>query len=202
MAAKNGLAGMSKLRDHIVDTALDLAGEDGWDAVRLRRVADRLGLSLAAVSAEFRDADAVANAWFSRATAAMLAPPPRGFAGRPAAERIERIMLRWFDALAPHRAVTGGMLTAKLHPPHPHHWMPLIFDLSRTVQWLREAALLDATGRRRQIEEIGLTALFLVTLRYWLRDESPGQEMTRAFLARRLARADSLVARLWPPGPN
>ena len=93
------------------------------------------------------------------------------------------------------------MLAAKLHPPHPHHWMPLIFDLSRTVQWLREAALLDATGRRRQIEEIGLTALFLATLRYWLRDESPSQEMTRAFLARRLARADGLMARLWPPGP-
>ena len=195
------MAGKSKLRDRIVDTALDLAEEDGWGAVRLRRVADRLGLPLAALSAEFRDTDAVANAWFARATAAMLAPPPRGFAGRPAAERLERIMLRWFDARAPRRRVTGAMLAAKLHPPHPHHWIPLVFELSRTVQWLREAALLDATGRRRQIEEIGLTALFLATLRHWLADESPGQKATRAALARRLARADGVVARLWPPGP-
>ncbi len=192
----------AKLRDRIVDAALDLAEEDGWGGLRLRRVARRLGVPLGDVLAEFRDADAVANAWFARATAAMLAPPPRGFAGRPAAARIEWVMLRWFDALAPRRAVTGGMLAAKLHPPHPHHWMPLIFDLSRTVQWLREAALLDATGRRRQTEEIGLTALFLATLRYWLRDESPSQEMTRAFLARRLARADGLMARLWPSGSN
>ena len=194
------MAGTSKLRDRIVDAALDLAEADGWDAVRLRRVARRLDVPLGDVLGEFRDADAVANAWFARATAAMLAPPPRGFAKRPAAERIERVMMRWFDALAPRRQVSGEMLAAKLHPPHPHHWIPLVFDLSRTVQWLREAALLDATGRRRQVEEIGLTALFLATLRHWLADESPGQAATRAALARRLARADGLMARFWPPG--
>ena len=78
----------AKLRDRIVDAALDLAEETGWGGLRLRRVAERLNLPLGDVRAEFRDADAVANAWFARATAAMLAPPPRGFDGRPAAERI------------------------------------------------------------------------------------------------------------------
>ena len=195
------MASKAPLRDRIVNAALDIAEVDGWGGLRLRRVAERLDVPLGDVLGEFRDADAVANAWFARATAAMLAPPPRGFARRPAAERIERVMLRWFDALAPRRAVTGEMLAAKLHPPHPHHWIPLVFDLSRTVQWLRETARLDATGRRRQIEEIGLTALFLATLRHWLADESPGQKATRAALARRLARADGVVARLWPPGP-
>ncbi len=34
--------------------------------------------------------------------------------------------------------------------------------------------------------------------RDWLRDDSAGQEMTREWLARRLARADALMARLWP----
>ncbi len=66
------------------------------------------------------------------------------------------------------------------------------------MQWLRDATGLDAGGRRRQLEEIGLTALFVVTLRTWLRDDSPRQEMTREWLARRLARADALMARLWP----
>ncbi len=32
--------------------------------------------------------------------------------------------------------------------------------------------------------------------------ESAGQEMTREWLARRLARADALMARLWPPEPS
>jgi hypothetical protein len=66
----------------------------------------------------------------------------------------------------------------------------MIFNLSRTIQWLRDAAALDATGRRRQVEEIGLTVLFLATIRVWLNDESEGQEDTRAYLKRRLDSAD------------
>jgi hypothetical protein len=79
-------------------------------------------------------------------------------------------------------------------PFHPHHYVPMVFNLSRTIQWLRDAAGLDAGGRRRQIEEIGLTGLFLATLAVWARDDTPGQERTRRFLDRRLARADMLMA--------
>ncbi len=56
---------------------------------------------------------------------------------------------------------------------------------------------LDAIGRRRQVEEIGLTLLFLATLAVWLGDETPGQEHTRRFLERRLADADQGMARLF-----
>jgi hypothetical protein len=35
-----------------------------------------------------------------------------------------------------------------------------------------------------------------LTLRVWLRDDSEGQEISRAFLRRRLATADRLLARL------
>ncbi len=76
----------------------------------------------------------------------------------------------------------------------------MIFNLSRTIQWVRDAALLDATGRRRQVEEIGLSALFLATLAVWLRDASSDQEKTRECLRRRLAAADGLMARMWRAG--
>jgi ubiquinone biosynthesis protein COQ9 len=62
----------------------------------------------------------------------------------------------------------------------------MIFSLSRLIQWVREAALLDASGRRRQMEEVGLTCVLLSTLRIWLRDGTPGQEYARRFLDRRL----------------
>jgi hypothetical protein len=114
------------------------------------------------------------------------------------------MMMRWFDALAPHREVTGQMLAAKLYPAHPHHWVPLGFNLSRSIHWLREAALLDAVGRRRQVEEVGLSALFLMTLAVWLRDETLGQARTRDVLRRRLADADRAMVQAWgkalPPG--
>ena len=187
----DGLAG------RIVDTAIDLAEEVGWEAVRLHRVAERLNISLADVSVHFRDLDAVADAWFTRARDAMLAPQAPDFVDLPARERLHLAIMRWFDAVGSHRRVTGQMIATKLYASHPHHWVPLIFNLSRTIQWLREAALLDATGLRRQIEEVGLTALFLATLAVWLRDESPDQEDTRRFLRRRLEAADHLMAWWW-----
>ena len=184
--------------ERILEAALAMAEREGWGNLRLRKLAAELGLSLAELQAHYRDADAIADAWFRRGWAAMLAPAPEGFAELPAVERLETILLRWFDALAPQRRVTGEMLAGKLYPSHPHHWVPTIFNLSRTIHWLRDAAGLDAGGRRRQLEEIGLTLLFLATLRDWVRDESPEQERTRAALRRRLRGGDRLMARLYP----
>ncbi len=186
------------LGDRIVDAAVLMAEAEGWESVRLRRVAGRLGISLSDVNARYRDLDAVADGWFARANAAMIAPRGRRFAALAPRERLRDLMQSWFDALAPHRRVGVQMLAAKLYPAHPHHWVPLIFTLSRTVQWLRDAAGLDARGRRRQFEEVGLSALFLATLAVWANDCTPGQERTRKFLDSRLSEADRAMGRLWP----
>jgi AcrR family transcriptional regulator len=183
-------------RDRIIDQAIGLAEERGWDHVRLHDVAEQLGLSLAEVAGEFRDLDAVANAWFARARDQMLRTPAGEPPGMPPPERLELVIMVWFDALAPHRRVTGEMIGEKLYASHPHHWVPMIFDLSRLIHWFLDAARIRSTGRRRQLAEIGLTATFLLTLRVWRRDDSEGQEHTRAFLRRRLATADRLLARL------
>ena len=111
------------------------------------------------------------------------------------------MITRWLDALAPHRRIVGEMLRYKFQPAHVHLQAALVVRLSRTVQWVREAARLDAAGRRRQIEEMGLTALFMATVMVWLTDTSEGHQRTRAILERRLASADRLMARLWPPEP-
>ena len=180
-----------------LQAALALAEDVGWDSVTLSAVAARCGQPTSALLAHYRDKDALADAWFKTALAAMLAPLPADFAEQPPPDRLHLLLMRWLDALAPHRRVTGQMLSEKLYPSHPHHWVPLIFNLSRTVQWWRDAALLTASGRRRQAEEIGLTLLFLATLRDWLRDESEVQERMREKLERRLERADQGMSR-WP----
>jgi AcrR family transcriptional regulator len=183
-------------RDRIVDATLAVAAEVGWANLRLHQVAERLDLPLAEVHAVFRDKDAVANAWFDRALAAMLRAPASELAGRPPPERLLVVMMRWFDALAPQRDVTREMLGEKLYPSHPHHWAPLIADLSRLIHWFLDAARIASTGRQRQLAEIGLTTLFLASLRTWLRDDSPGQERTREQLRRGLEAADRWLPRL------
>ena len=187
------------LRDRIVEAALDIAEDWGWYDIRLHHVAERLGVPLAEVRAQFRDADAIADAWLARADQAMLAKPKKAFAALPAQERLQLALEAWLDALAPRRKVTADIFRTKLWPVHVHHNLALIAWTSRTVQWWREAALLDARGSQRSVEEIGMTLVFLATLRRWCRDGSAGQVGTKEFLGRRLEGADRLMARWFAP---
>ena len=166
-------AGM--LSDRIVEAAMALAVESGWHDVSLNRVAETLGVSLADIHGVFRDRDAIADAWFARALAAMLAPPPERFGDLPASARAEMMILRWFRAQSAHARVAGGMLLTKAWPSHPHHWVPMVFDLSRLVHWWLDAARIEHTGFRRMTEEVRLTALLLRALCAWQADARAGE---------------------------
>ena len=190
-----GSAEKAALRARIVETALDVAEDWGWYDLRLHHVAERLRLPLAAIRAQFRDGDAIADAWIARADDAMLAAPPRGFAALAAKERLQVALEAWLDTLAPRRKVTAQMFRAKLWPVHVHHNLALVTWTSRTVQWWREAALLDGKGQQRSVEEIGMTLIFLSTLARWCCDRSEDQARSKAYLKRRLERADRLMAR-------
>jgi len=164
----------------VVEVALAIAAERGWDQVRLHAIAERAGLSLAELGDRYRDVDAVANAWFRAARRAMLAVPAEELEGLPADGRIALVLGRWLDHLAPRRGVAGEILRLKLHPSHPHHWVPLVLGLSRLVHDVLDAARVEGAGRRRQAQEVGLTVIVLAVSRDWLRDGSPGQQRTRS----------------------
>jgi hypothetical protein len=133
--------------------------------------------------------DNIANAWFARALDAMLANDD-DIDALPVSMRLEVIMQRWFDSLAQFHQVTAQMLGSKLHAPHIHHWVPMVFDLPRLIQFWRDAARLRARGRRRQVEEIVPTGIFLVRSREWCRDRTPGQTKARSRLLNLLGKAE------------
>jgi AcrR family transcriptional regulator len=178
--------------DRIVDAAIALAEERGWENVRLYLVAERLGIGLGEIARHFRDLDAVANAWFERARQTLMRVAPTSLAGKPPPERLHTAMMTWFDALAAHHAVTVQMLDAKLYLSHPHHWVPMIFDLSRLMHDFLDTARIASTGPRRQLAEVGLTLIFLATLRDWRRRPERASER----LSRRLLAADRRLAKL------
>jgi len=64
----------------------------------------------------------------------------------------------------------------------------MVFNLSRTIHWLREAAQLPAEydTPQAQREEVGLTAIFLGAVLIWSSDNSVGQERAKRFLRREL----------------
>lgn len=192
MAATKPAEGLP-LEARAVAAALAIARDRGWDQVRLHAIAESAQVPLEELGRHFRDVDAVANTWFAEARRSMLATPKEDLSGHAADRRVALAFGRWLDHLAPERAVAGEILRLKLHPSHPHHWVPLVFDLSRLVHDLLDVARVAGTGRLRQAQEIGLTLIVLATVRDWLADASPEQEHSKQRLARRLARAGRLA---------
>jgi ubiquinone biosynthesis protein COQ9 len=187
------------LKRHIVQTALRLAHDAGtWDAVHVHAVARHGGIGLQELQRHFADKDAIAEGCFDIADEALLllADPP-GWSRLPIRERLHAAIMSWLAALQPHRHLVAEMLRYKLHPEHLHLQALGIARISRTVQWIREVAMLPAVGWRREVEEAVLTSVYLATFAFWLRDSSRDSEHTRHLLARLLASAERGALWLW-----
>jgi len=123
----------SPLSEQLLDQALCMAEEQDWDSVQLHQLAERCGVSLAALQRCYRQKDELVDAWLNRADQAMLAEPHRHETS--SSLRLEQALIRWLSALAPHRELTRQMLGYKLEPGHLHLQLRLVTRLSRTVQW-------------------------------------------------------------------
>jgi len=188
-------------KERIVDAALALAEERSWERVRLYEVADVLGMRLEEVRRHFREKEEVAEAWFDRADRALLeAADSEAFRRLPPRDRVHRAIMGWLDALSPHRRITREMVQNKLEPGHVHVQLAGLLRVSRTVQWVREAARRDASHGWRALEESVLTSIYLATFAYWLYDDSSSAQRTRRFLDRLLAGAER-CGRLVPLSP-
>lgn len=182
----------------ILDSALALAEARSWEAVRLYDVAEATGMTLDDIRVHFREKEELVEAWFDRADGAMLrdAASP-DFLELPPRERLHRSIMIWLDALAPHRRVTRQMILGKCEPGHLHVQIPAILRISRTVQWLREAAQREATYVHRALEETVLTSLYVTTFIHWLNDNSLNASRTRELLAFLLKTAEKLENLTW-----
>ena len=191
----------ASLRDRIIDTALTLAEQSSWEAVRLHQVAAVLGITLDDVRAYFREKEDIVDAWFDRADAAMLREAARiEVAALPMRERLQRTLMAWLAALALHRRPTRQMIANKFEPGHVHYQFTGLLRVSRTVQWWREAAGCTAALPRRAFEEVGHTSIYLATFAYWMLDESQDAQRTAEFLNRLLGRAEDMGK--WCAGPR
>ena len=190
------------LDEAIIDAAIKLADDGDWPHVRLHGVAAELGVTLRDIHVHYQDLDAVADAWLRRADQAMIGTAEQAqLRDAPAPDRIQAALTAWFGALGGRRKILRAILAYKLQPSHIHLQAALVVATSRRVQWLREAARLNASGSQKTIEEAGLTWLFAASVRRWLWDRSENFERTTAFIARRLKCADRLMD-CWDHEPN
>lgn len=172
-------------RDIILDAALELAEETSWENVRLHHIAQRTGLSLNHIRQYFREKEELVDAWLDRADKAMLDETGRPyFPAIPPRERLNRLFMAWLDALSPHRRVMRQMVFNRLEPGHLHMQSASLLRISRTVQWIREAAQRDQTFLFRALDETALTSIYLITFFCWLNDPTEYHQRTRQLLDR------------------
>ncbi|MFC0710816.1 TetR/AcrR family transcriptional regulator [Azorhizophilus paspali] len=171
----------------ILDTALQIAERSGWEHLRLFDVAATLDIGLDEIARHYRDKDALVEAWFDRADAALLARARNAdLAAMTPAGRLEELLVAWFAALAPHRVLTGEMLCYKLEPGHIYLQAQGLMRISRTVQWWREAAGRSDAWLARIGEECALSTVYLCTFAHWLRYRREDEAALRVYLRRRL----------------
>ena len=184
--------------ERILDAALLLGEQRGWDAIHLYDIADYMKVGLGDIERHYRNKDEVAEAWFRRADNALAACGDEpGWMSLSVRERLGRAIRAWFGALEPHKGLTVEMLRYKVQPDHIHLVIQGVLRTSSTVQWVRETARVPSKGLRRELEEPALTAIFLSTMALWLMDRTPGTPRTWKWMDARLADAERIALR-WP----
>lgn len=172
----------------IIDAALDLAAEHGWARTSLGAIAKAAGIPPADLYARFPSKVAILRAYLAQIDEAALGPPVA--ADEPVRDRLFDLVMRRFDALAPHKAGVRAIL-ADL-PADPATGLCLGPRFLRSMTALADAAGVKTTGLLGALRVKALAATYLCVLRTWFDDESADKASTMAALDRRLKRLEML----------
>ena len=178
----------------VLETAMKMAAEGRWRDLSLSEIADAAKLPLAQVYPVYPSKQAILSAVFRRVDAAVLAAEEPTAREGPARDRLFDVLMRRFDALLPYREALATIIDAQARDP-----LAAACGLARlgcSMACMLEAAGLSTSGLRGALRIKALGAVYLATLRVWLRDESPDMTPTMAALDRHLGRLDGLAKRL------
>lgn len=184
--------GRPDVAGHIIDTALDLAVERGWRDLSLAEIAETAKLPLSQVYPVFSSKQAILEGFAARVDAAMMAEGSDDL-GMPARDRLFDMVMRRFDALQPHKEALGVILQDQMGDPLAA--CCALGRLGKSMAVTLEAAGFSTTGCRGILRIKGLSAIYLSTLRVWLRDDSEDMAKTMAHLDKQLGRVDAMVGR-------
>lgn len=181
----------AKRRDRvarIVDAALAIITEQGWRALTLDAVAARCGLERDEVYRLAPSPVAMLDLFARRidlAVVAAAAPPPGDLVETPR-DRLFDVLMRRFEALAPHRQALTVL--ARDLPRDPGAVAASLPQAHRSFALMLREADIDASGLPGALRVAKLLGLWLIVQRVWLDDESDDLAATMAALDRHLVR--------------
>jgi AcrR family transcriptional regulator len=171
----------------IRQAALNLAAERGWAGLALADIAAAAELSLADLYEVHPSKAAILEA-FSRDIDRQVLAARDEASGESARDRLFDVLMKRFDALAPHR--DGLAAIARDAARDPLTMLCWARSLRHSMGSMLEAAGIVSSGISGELRIKGLGAIYLATLRDWFRDDTADKSRTMAALDGRLRRAE------------
>jgi len=184
------MARKADVSDRMLSAALELAAGCGWRSLSLAEIAEKAGVSLAEAYGAYPTKASILAAFIARTDRQVLAG---GAAEKEDSvrDRLFEVLMRRFDALAPHKDAVAEILRDL--PSDPAAILAMAPQLANGMAWMVETAGLSSSGLRGAIRVKGVTLIYLNTLRVWLRDDSADMARTMASLDQGLRRAEKLI---------
>jgi AcrR family transcriptional regulator len=173
-----------RTRGRILEAALGLFAERGYEATTMRDVAREAGASLGLAYRYFASKEEFALALYMRLAEESEERARDGFVGGTVAERFEAAMLAKLDQVSPHRGPLAALLTRALDPDSR---LSALGEGTAAVREKMGGVFLevvlgasDAPGEKLARElGIVLYALHLAIILYWFHDKTPDARATR-----------------------
>ena len=111
--------------------------------------------------------------------------------GGSARDRIFDVLMRRLDAMQPHRAGILRLLEDMRRDPLLA--LALAPHIGIAMRWMLEAAEVESKSCEARLLALGLSGVWLATIRAWVRDDSPDMGSTMAALDSALDRAERIA---------
>lgn len=177
----------------LIAAAMDLAAARPWHEIGYREIAAAAGLRLDEAYELAPGKTAVLEALSRHCDRAVLSEPAAVEDGS-ARDRLFDVLMRRFDALRPWRA--GLASVAQSSARDPAALLCAAQSIGRSMRGMLLAAGLEPRGVAGIAQVKALSAVWIATLRDFLRDESEDLSPTMAALDARLRRLESLIRRM------
>jgi AcrR family transcriptional regulator len=173
-----------RTRERILEAALLLFAEKGYEATTMRDVAREAGASLGLAYRYFASKEEFALALYMRLAEGSEGWAREGLVGGTVAERFERAMVAKLDQVSPHRGTLAALLSRALDP---NSSISALGEGTAAVREKMGGVFLEVVRgasdapAERQARELGnlLYALHLAILLYWFHDKTPEARATR-----------------------
>lgn len=179
----------------IIDSALDLACEHGWRHVTVNEIAEKSDMALSELLRILPTKSALLGVFVTHIDAIVLDQIETAASQESKRDQLFDILMARFDALQPYREGLAAVLRDSLYDPLS---MARQFgNLRNSMIQILELADVSTSGPFGAIRIQGLTGVYALTFRVWLKDDTQDMSKTMATLDRSLAQVEK-IARLIP----